>query len=57
MIEDPVDGEDKGIALNRVIWELAEALGYVDEGADKICVKISDIVHQACDVINRKDEE
>lgn len=49
---DPMDSEDRGIALNRVIWRLAEAMGLAPEGADKIDVQISEIVNTACTILS-----
>lgn len=45
---DPMDGADRGVALNRVVWKLAEAMGRVPNGADKISVEISEVINAAC---------
>lgn len=52
MVGDPMDGADRSIALNRVVWKLAEAMGRVPEGAEKIEIRISEVVNAACESLS-----
>ena len=53
---DVMDGLDRSVALNRVVWKLADAMGLVPEGADKINVEISDVVNAACRALAAQPE-
>lgn len=46
---NPMDGPDSGVALNRAVWLLSEALGLVPQGSEKITVEISVVVLAACE--------
>ena len=48
-----MNGSDRAVALNRVIWKLSEALGLVPYGAQKISIEISDVVGAACEEIKK----